>query len=159
MTILLYGTLQYSWYIMTWKDSHRKGASRLVRKVQNVDLRREPLRKKRSMTLRAPVDFGVLDTPVKARFTQSPNPRAEASTLPRYPAFQPIQKARKMDITNFVISKRNDALLIGDYGSYRTALSRRILTLRRKLGRTSPKGKKYAAKAPITAEDIKSNHE
>ena len=64
-----------------------------------------------------------------------------------------------MDITAFVVSKRNDSLLIGDYGSYRKALSRRLLTLRRRLGRTSPKGKKYVAKVPITTEDVSSNPE
>ena len=64
-----------------------------------------------------------------------------------------------MDITNFIITRRNHALLVGDYGLYRTQLSRRLLTVRRKLGRTSPKGRKYTPKAPITAEDISSNDE
>ena len=64
-----------------------------------------------------------------------------------------------MDITAFVVSRRENALLLGDYNSYRAQLSRRLLTLRKKLGRTTPKGKKYAPKAPITAKDIASNHE
>lgn len=64
-----------------------------------------------------------------------------------------------MDITKFIVSQREKAHLVGDYGSYRKQLSRRLLVVRRKLKYTSPKGKKYAAKAPITAEDIASNHE
>ena len=64
-----------------------------------------------------------------------------------------------MDLTDFVISRRNEALLVGDYGLYRKQSSRRLLTVRRKLGRTSPKGRKYTAKAPISAEDIASNEE
>jgi signal recognition particle subunit SRP68 len=64
-----------------------------------------------------------------------------------------------MDITKFIVSRRNDALLVGDYGLYRRQLSRRILTLRRRLGRATPKGRKYAAKAPITAEELASNPE
>ncbi|MCJ1251695.1 hypothetical protein MMC30_008930 [Trapelia coarctata] len=64
-----------------------------------------------------------------------------------------------MDITKFVVSRRNDALLVGDYGSYRKQLSRRLLVVRRRLGRISPKNRKYAQKAPITAEDVSSNLE
>ena len=64
-----------------------------------------------------------------------------------------------MDITNFVTSQREKALLVGDYGSYRTSLSRRLLTVRKKLGRASLKGRKYAPKAPITADDIANNNE
>ena len=64
-----------------------------------------------------------------------------------------------MDITVSVVSQRNQALLVGDYGSYREQLTRRLLTLRRRLGRASPKGKKYVPKAPISAEDISRNPE
>jgi len=64
-----------------------------------------------------------------------------------------------MDMTKFIISQRNEALLVGDYGLYRRQLSRRILTLRRRLGRATPKGRKYAAKAPITPEELASNPE
>ena len=64
-----------------------------------------------------------------------------------------------MDITDFISSRRNEALLIGDYGLYRKQLSRRLLTVRRKLGRTSAKGRRYTLKAPITVEDVSSNHE
>lgn len=64
-----------------------------------------------------------------------------------------------MDITGFVTAQREKALLVGNYGSYRTSLSRRLLTVRKKLGRASPKGRKYAPKAPITADDVASNNE
>ena len=64
-----------------------------------------------------------------------------------------------MDITRFIVSQREKALLVGDYGFYRKQLSRRLLVLRNKLNYISSKGKKYAAKTPITAEDIGRNHE
>ena len=64
-----------------------------------------------------------------------------------------------MDITNFIIFRRNKALSIGDYGLYRKQLSRRLLVVRKKLDYTSPKGRKYAPKAPVTSEDIANNHE
>ena len=64
-----------------------------------------------------------------------------------------------MEVTKFVVSHRNEALLVGDYGSYRRQLSKRLLTLRRRLGRTSAKGKKYMPKAPVTAEEVAANPE
>lgn len=64
-----------------------------------------------------------------------------------------------MDITGFVVTQREKALLVGDYGSYRTQLSRRLLVVRRKLNYTSTRGRKYSAKAPVSAENVKSNHE
>ena len=63
-----------------------------------------------------------------------------------------------MDITGFVVAQRNKALLLGDYGSYRKQLSRRLLVVRKKLN-YSTKGRKYSAKPPVTVEDIASNHE
>ena len=64
-----------------------------------------------------------------------------------------------MDITDFIVSQRQKALLVGDYGSYRKQLSRRLLVVRRKLNYTSMKGRKYAAKTPVSADDIAKNHE
>ncbi|MCJ1390942.1 hypothetical protein MMC18_003803 [Xylographa bjoerkii] len=64
-----------------------------------------------------------------------------------------------MDITKFIVSRRNEALLVGDYGSYRRQLSRRLLTVNQRLGRASPKGRKYAPKIPISADDVASNSE
>lgn len=59
-----------------------------------------------------------------------------------------------MDITSFIVGLRADALLIGDYNQYRALLTRRLLTLGKRLKRTTPKGKKYSKKPAITAEDI-----
>lgn len=64
-----------------------------------------------------------------------------------------------MDITDFIVSQRQKALLVGDYGSYRKQLSRRLLVVRRKLNYTSVKGRKYAAKTPVSVDDIAKNHE
>ena len=65
----------------------------------------------------------------------------------------------EMQVTKYVVSQRNDALLVGDYGTYKRQLARRLLTLRRKLGRATPKGRKYTEKAPISAADVSSNPE
>lgn len=64
-----------------------------------------------------------------------------------------------MDITSFVTSNREKAFLVGDYNSYRSQLSRQLLALRRRLGRTTPKNSKYSAKARIISEDIFKNRE
>ena len=64
-----------------------------------------------------------------------------------------------MEITKFVVSGRDQALLYGDYNTYRSQLSRRLLSIRKKLGHTTKKGAKYTNKAPVTAEDIASNNE
>nr|POE94527.1 signal recognition particle subunit srp68 [Quercus suber] len=65
--------------------------------------------------------------------------------------------ASAMDITHFVIAHR-EALLIGDYNSYRAQLSRQLLASRRRLGRATPKREKFAKKS-VTAEDVGNNHE
>ncbi|KAL1970689.1 hypothetical protein VTN77DRAFT_4333 [Rasamsonia byssochlamydoides] len=62
-----------------------------------------------------------------------------------------------MEITNFFFSRREQALLVGDYNSYRAQTSRRLHTVRKKLGQTTPKGRKYTAKPPVTAENVGSN--
>lgn len=64
-----------------------------------------------------------------------------------------------MDITKFIVDYRESAFLVGSYGTYRAQLSRRLLTVRKKLGRATPKGAKYAAKAPVTAEEVGTNVE
>jgi hypothetical protein len=63
-----------------------------------------------------------------------------------------------MDITSFILSHRERALLIGDYGTYKTQLSRQLVTLRKRLGRSTPKKSKFTVK-PITVDDYKSNNE
>ncbi|KAK8159654.1 hypothetical protein IWX90DRAFT_306833 [Phyllosticta citrichinensis] len=64
-----------------------------------------------------------------------------------------------MDIAAFVASQRDSVLLLGDYNTYRQQLSRRLLTLRRRLGRATPKNAKYSTKDPVTASDIGSSHD
>lgn len=64
-----------------------------------------------------------------------------------------------MEITNFIVSQREKAFSVGDYASYRKQLSRRLLVVRKKLHYTSTRGKKYAARPAVTAEDIAKDHE
>ena len=59
-----------------------------------------------------------------------------------------------MDITGFIFSQREDVLLVGDYNAYRAHASRKINKLRKKLGQTTPKGRKYTAKSPVSAENV-----
>lgn len=64
-----------------------------------------------------------------------------------------------MDITNFIVSGRDEALLYGDYSTYRAQLSRKLLSTRKKLGLATRKGTKYAKRPAVAAEDIGRNHE
>lgn len=64
-----------------------------------------------------------------------------------------------MDITNFVLAGRDQALLYGDYSSYRASLSRRLLSARKRLGKATKKSQKFTKKTPATAEEIASNPE
>ncbi|KAI8941833.1 hypothetical protein NX059_003033 [Plenodomus lindquistii] len=64
-----------------------------------------------------------------------------------------------MDITKFVVDLRESALLLGDYSTYRAQLARRLRIVRKKLGRATPKNAKFAAKQPVTADDIGRNVE
>lgn len=59
-----------------------------------------------------------------------------------------------MEITDYIYSHRQEVLLVGDYNAYHTHATRRLHKLRRKLGQTTPKGRKYTAKPPVTAEDV-----
>ena len=63
-----------------------------------------------------------------------------------------------MNQTDLYIARREKALLAGDYNTYRTQLTRRILVLRRKLKYTS-KGKKHPSRVPITAQNVGENNE
>ncbi|KAI5851047.1 hypothetical protein BZA05DRAFT_320015, partial [Tricharina praecox] len=60
-----------------------------------------------------------------------------------------------MDITTFIHTQRQEARLIGDSNAYRSMCSRRLATLRKRLGRSNPK--RYAAQAPLTPEDLAKN--
>lgn len=64
-----------------------------------------------------------------------------------------------MDLTKYVVEYREAAFLLGDYSTYRAQLTRRLRIVQKKLGRATPKNAKYAAKAPVTAQDIASNVE
>ncbi|KAI9886687.1 MAG: hypothetical protein M1823_001531 [Watsoniomyces obsoletus] len=64
-----------------------------------------------------------------------------------------------MEITKYIITKRNEALLRGDHAAYRAQLSRRLLKVRRRLGRTAGKSRKYTAAGVVTAGDIVGNNE
>ncbi|KKK19271.1 hypothetical protein P175DRAFT_0501210 [Aspergillus ochraceoroseus IBT 24754] len=62
-----------------------------------------------------------------------------------------------MDITEYIFSRREEVLLAGDYNAYRAHTTRKLHKLRKKLGQTTPKGRKYTAKPAISAEDVGSN--
>ncbi|KAG9660099.1 hypothetical protein KCU95_g19658, partial [Aureobasidium melanogenum] len=62
-----------------------------------------------------------------------------------------------MDITAFTVGNRDAALLIADYNAYRNQLSRQLLALRKRLGRSTNKGHKYSNKSTVTAEDVAQN--
>ncbi|KAF2713270.1 hypothetical protein K504DRAFT_487720 [Pleomassaria siparia CBS 279.74] len=64
-----------------------------------------------------------------------------------------------MDITKFIVDLRESAFLLGDYNTYRSQLARRLRTVRKKLGRATAKNAKYAAKTPVTAEEVAKNIE
>jgi signal recognition particle subunit SRP68 len=64
-----------------------------------------------------------------------------------------------MDITRSITSERDRALLSGDHDVYHAQASRRIHTLRKRLGAATPKGRKYSPKALVTAENVASNIE
>ncbi|KAH8150374.1 uncharacterized protein LAJ45_05585 [Morchella importuna] len=61
-----------------------------------------------------------------------------------------------MDIISFVSNLRQEALLLGDYNAVRGMCSRRLATLRKRLGRANKK--KFAQQPPLTAEDVGNDH-
>ena len=68
--------------------------------------------------------------------------------------------SKKMDITKFVVSRRNRALQRGDHGDYHAQLSRRLVKVRRKLRRTLARKRRYVGKlSAVSAADLGSNHE
>lgn len=64
-----------------------------------------------------------------------------------------------MDITKFVVSSREKALLYGDYSTYRSQLSGRLLNTRKKLNIASKNRGKFHPKEAVSAEQISGNHE
>jgi hypothetical protein len=64
-----------------------------------------------------------------------------------------------MDITKFVVSSREKALLYGDYSTYWSQLSGKLLNSRKKLNIATKSRAKFNPKAPVTPEQIAENHE
>ncbi|KAI1119532.1 Cupredoxin [Nemania sp. NC0429] len=64
-----------------------------------------------------------------------------------------------MDITNFVLSTRSQALLYGDHTTYHRQLAKKLHTSRKNLNIVTKNRSKFARKGPITAEQLTENHE
>lgn len=64
-----------------------------------------------------------------------------------------------MDITDFIFAHREETLLTGNYNAYHAYTSRKLHKLQKRLGQTTPKGRKYTAKPAISAEDVSKNVE
>ncbi|KAL4881257.1 hypothetical protein BJY04DRAFT_189459 [Aspergillus karnatakaensis] len=62
-----------------------------------------------------------------------------------------------MEITEYIFALREEVLVAGDYNAYRAHTTRKLHNLQKKLGRTTPKGRKYTAKPAISAEDVGQN--
>lgn len=75
------------------------------------------------------------------------------------PTTTTTRRPATMDITKFVVSSREKALLYGDYATYRTQLSGRLLNCRKKLNIATKSRGKYHPKGPVTPEQIAENHE
>jgi hypothetical protein len=78
---------------------------------------------------------------------------------------QPLEKRHlapsqaTMDITKFVVSLREKALLYGDYSTYWSQLSGKLLNCRKKLNIATKSRGKFNPKAPVTPEQIAENYE
>ncbi|KAK5944258.1 signal recognition particle subunit srp68 [Knufia obscura] len=64
-----------------------------------------------------------------------------------------------MNITRSVVSERDRALIGGGYSNYHIRATRRIHTIRKRLGATTPKGRKYTQRSPVTVQDVAKNTE
>jgi hypothetical protein len=64
-----------------------------------------------------------------------------------------------MDITKLVVSLREKALLYGDYSTYWSQLSGKLLNCRKKLNIATKSRGKFNPKTPVTPEQIAENHE
>jgi signal recognition particle subunit SRP68 len=62
-----------------------------------------------------------------------------------------------MDITEFIFARREEVLVAGDYNAYRAHTTRKLHNIRKKLGQTTPKGRKYTSKPPISAQAVGEN--
>ncbi|KAG8526471.1 uncharacterized protein KY384_008671 [Bacidia gigantensis] len=64
-----------------------------------------------------------------------------------------------MDVTRFIVSRRERGLLSGDYSTYKRRLAQRLLIVRKRLHHTSTQGKSNKDWSTIKAEDVASNHD
>ncbi|KAI0160897.1 hypothetical protein GGR52DRAFT_582456 [Hypoxylon sp. FL1284] len=64
-----------------------------------------------------------------------------------------------MDVTNFVVSARNQALLYGDYNTYHKQLVKKLHNCRKRLNIVTKNRAKFSKKEPFTAEQVAENHE
>jgi signal recognition particle subunit SRP68 len=64
-----------------------------------------------------------------------------------------------MDITNFVVSARNQALLYGDYTTYHRLLAKKLHTSRKKLNIVTKNRSKFIKKGPVAPEQLAQNNE
>ncbi|KAI0011025.1 hypothetical protein F4779DRAFT_626858 [Xylariaceae sp. FL0662B] len=64
-----------------------------------------------------------------------------------------------MDITNFVVLARNQALLYGDYTTYHKQLAKKVHNCRKRLNIVSKNRGKFTKKSPVTAQQVAENHD
>lgn len=64
-----------------------------------------------------------------------------------------------MDITSFVLQGRDQALLYGDYSTYHTQLTRRLLNSRKKLAIATKNRGKFQKRADITPQHVGADRE
>ncbi|OTB05486.1 hypothetical protein M426DRAFT_319752 [Hypoxylon sp. CI-4A] len=64
-----------------------------------------------------------------------------------------------MDITNFVVSARNQALLYGDYNTYHSQVTKKLHNCRKRLSIVTKNRGKFNKKEPVTAEKLAENHD
>ena len=81
----------------------------------------------------------------------------DKGTPSRHPAHPRPPAA--MDVTKSVVSLREKALLYGDYSTYWSQLSGKLLNCRKKLNIATKSRAKFHPKAPVTPEQIAENHE
>ncbi|KAK8042724.1 hypothetical protein PG994_013207 [Apiospora phragmitis] len=63
-----------------------------------------------------------------------------------------------MDITEFVVSSRNAALLYGDYSTYHRQSTKKLANCHRKLGLATKNRGKFTKKGHVTADQISQDH-
>ncbi|KAI0388837.1 hypothetical protein F5Y17DRAFT_173597 [Xylariaceae sp. FL0594] len=64
-----------------------------------------------------------------------------------------------MDITNYIVSARNQALLYGDYGTYHRLLAKKLHSSRKKLNIVTKNRGKFGKKPSVTSEQVAENLE